>query len=91
MRKLLGGIFMGCGILIAGLSGLCVLILAGTFFSEFGGDMGGFGELASMLPLLLAWAGIPIAIGVGLFFAGRHLLRTPDEPKVDLEKNNPFE
>lgn len=81
MQKLFGGLLIGCGILIAGLSGLCVLILAGTFLTEFGGDTGGIDEFLSMLPMVLGYAGIPMAVGVGLFFLGRHLIRSADADK----------
>ena len=77
MQKLLGGVLMGCGILIAGVSGLCVLLIAGSFLTEFGGD-GGSGELLSMIPALLVYAGIPIGIGVGMAFLGRYVIRQAD-------------
>ncbi|MDG2004067.1 MAG: hypothetical protein P8J20_12120 [Novosphingobium sp.] len=74
MQKLFGGVLIGCGILIAGVSGLCVLIIVGTFLTEFSDD-GGMSELLSMLPMVFVYAGIPIGIGAGLFFLGRHLIR----------------
>lgn len=55
----------GIGILIAGLSGLCSLIW------PFNPGLGGF----SMLPLVALFGGPPIAIGVGLIFGGRYLIR----------------
>jgi hypothetical protein len=80
MRGLFGGILMGIGILIAGLSGLCTLLVAGT--SLFGS--GSSGDLVSIIPAVLAFGGIPFGIGLGLFFAGRHLIRsqTPSAPPV---------
>jgi ABC-type Fe3+ transport system permease subunit len=71
MQKLFGGI------LIAGVSGLCLLLISRTFLINFGGD-GGLSELISMLPMPLIYATIPIAIGVGLFLLVRHLIHQAD-------------
>jgi len=90
MQKFFGGLLMGCGILIAGVSGLCVLILGVTFFDEFGGD-GGVSEFISMIPMLLGYAGIPIGIGVGLFFLGRYVIRqTDDETQSPQDQSDTF-
>ena len=64
--KLLGGILLAVGILIAGLSGLCTVV----FFAMSVGQDG-----AGTLPLVLGVGGIPFLIGLGLFFAGRALIR----------------
>jgi ABC-type Fe3+ transport system permease subunit len=90
MKKLFGGLLMGCGILIAGLSGLCVLIAAGMSVTSLA-TPGGGGEFFSIMLMVVFIAAAPIAIGVGLFFLGRHLIRQGDAERVDLEKNNPFE
>ena len=64
--KTLGGILLGVGILIAGLSGLCsLLMMSDPSFSRNGGW-----ELVAM------FGGIPFVIGVGLIFLGRHLIRS---------------
>jgi len=78
MQKLFGGILMGCGILIAGVTGLCVLILGVGLFSEFGGDMGAE-DVVSAIPMALTYVGLPIAIGVGLIFLGRFVIRQANE------------
>lgn len=90
MSKLFGGILIGCGIVIAGLSGLCLLVVGGSFLAEFGSD-GGAGEFLSFLPTALIFAGVPLAAGVGMFFLGRHLIRRADEQKLDIDRTNPFE
>ncbi|HJQ16137.1 MAG TPA: hypothetical protein VJ859_03980 [Allosphingosinicella sp.] len=66
MRNLAGGILLAIGILIAGASGLCSLVALGSSLNQ----------LASMLPLVLIFGGIPLAIGVGLILLGRAVLRT---------------
>jgi TRAP-type C4-dicarboxylate transport system permease small subunit len=78
MQKVFGGILMGCGILIAGVSGLCVLILGVGLFSEFGSDMG-TEDVISMIPMALTYVGLPIAIGVALIFLGRFVIREANE------------
>ena len=91
MKNALGGIMMGCGILIGGLSGLClvlgVLSTLTTMASAPGGD--------TLFYSLIALAGfsVPVAIGIGLFFAGRSLMNaTPPaaaEPPVQPEEVKP--
>ena len=70
MRTLFGGILLAIGILISGASGLCSLAFLVSMLGSHGG-----GEFAS-LPLVLIVGGIPFAIGMGLFFAGRALIRS---------------
>lgn len=83
MKSVIGGILLAIGILIAGLSGLCTLVVIGSALVDSGS-----GEFASMIPAALVFGGVPCAIGVGLFFLGRHLMRTakkdngPDDPSV---------
>ena len=62
MKQLLGGCLQAVGVIIAGLSGVCTLMGLATINS-----LQSFG--AFIRPLLFQC--IPIAIGVGLFFAGR--------------------
>ena len=69
MKSLFGGILLAIGILVAGVSGLCSLVV-------FGMGLGDSGGLVDTLPLLLLFGGLPFAIGLGLFFAGRSLLRS---------------
>lgn len=68
MRTLFGGILLAAGILIGGASGLCTVV----FFVMTVAHGGGFGGL----PVMLFVGGIPFAIGLGLFFAGRALIRS---------------
>jgi hypothetical protein len=78
MQKLFGSLLLGCGIIFAGLSGLCTLLVAG---SALVGSSNGE-EMMSVLPASLIFGGVPIAIGIGMFFGGRALLRSAkaDEP-----------
>ena len=71
--KILGGILLAIGILIAGASGLCSLMaLSGS------GDMI---DLGGRLRVVLIFGGIPMAIGVAFGFAGWFLIRSeaPDD------------
>ena len=63
--KLLGGILLGVGILIAGLSGLCSLLMMAD--PSFGRSDGWY--------WVAMFGGIPFAIGMGLLFLGRHLIK----------------
>ena len=67
MKEVFGGILMAVGILIAGGSGLCSLMV---LFS------GGTGADISMLPLVLVVGGIPLAAGAGIAFGGYCLIRS---------------
>jgi hypothetical protein len=71
MRQVFGGLFLGCGILVAGLSGICTVIVAGTSLV----DPGSSGDVMTILPAVLIFGGFPFICGLGLFFAGRSLLR----------------
>jgi hypothetical protein len=57
MAQLLGGCLLAAGILIAGASGLCTLLMV---------SYGDWGDLIIGL--------LPLAIGLGLVFAGRRLI-----------------
>lgn len=85
MKQLFGGLLLGVGILIMTCSGLCSLVVVFMGFGEAIRD-----PSIIMLPLLVG--GIPFAIGFGLFWGGRALLRQdaseralprPPEPPVD--------
>lgn len=82
MKQVFGSILMAVGILIAGASGLCSLVVLG------GASSNGFGEA---LGFVFMFGGIPFAIGLAMFFGGRALVRRaksdtsnsakPQEPK----------
>ena len=77
--KVIGGILLAIGILVAGGSGLCsLMVLFGS------GEMTGL----DMWPEVLMFGGIPFAVGVGLIFGGRALIRT--EPR-DVDPGDTFE
>ncbi|MEO6718345.1 MAG: hypothetical protein ABIM50_14005 [Novosphingobium sp.] len=67
--RTLGGILLGIGILIAGLSGLCSLIF---FVTEATSPHSNLSDVAMMD---LMFGGIPFAIGIGMIFLGRHLIK----------------
>lgn len=73
MQKLFGGVMIGCGVLIAGLGGLCTLLLTVTAMLEPGSQDAS--EFAMMIPAMLIAGGIPVGMGVGLYFLGRYLVR----------------
>ena len=79
MKRLFGGLLLAAGILIGGASGLCTLVFLGTGLTDGGGDEFFLG----ILPLILLIGGIPIAIGIGLFFGGRALLRLAREEEAE--------
>lgn len=80
MKHVFGSILMGVGILIAGASGLCSLVVLGEGLSDV---VGGFGEV---LGIVLFVGGIPFGIGVAIFFGGRALVR---QAKREAEKTKP--
>jgi len=74
MRSFFGATLLGCGILVGGLAGLCTLFFLG---SAMIGEMGR--EEMMYLPAFLIVSGAPFVIGVGMFFAGRHLMRKANQ------------
>jgi hypothetical protein len=90
MRGVFGGLLMGIGILIAGLSGLCTVVGVGAMLFD-PGSMGNAGEMVSVLGAVLLFGGVPFLIGLGLFFAGRHLLKDQRQPPPELRSNRPPE
>jgi hypothetical protein len=74
IAKLFGALLMAAGGLIAGLCGLCSAVF---LFSIAASDPGGVSGMA-MVALIVG--GIPIAVGVGLFMAGRKVWRGPRPP-----------
>lgn len=85
MEKLIGGILMAVGALIAGLSGLCsIAILFTSLASPSEWMSGGVGGAFGSLGIILMFGGIPFAVGAGLFLLGRRIARSaralPAEP-----------
>jgi hypothetical protein len=69
MNKVLGGCMLGAGILIAGLSGLCSLMLILSEMPLSARD------LSDGLPVVLVVGGVPFLVGIGLVFLGRFVIR----------------
>lgn len=65
--KILGGILLATGILIAGLSGLCSAIL---LLSEAGGP-----NFTDGLGIVAIFGGIPFVFGIGLVLGGMAVLK----------------
>ena len=72
--KFIGGLLLGIGILIAGVSWLCSLLLLSEQ-SNWSGP-----AAAESLTLIGVIGGLPFLVGVGLVFLGRHLLRQAAPP-----------
>jgi hypothetical protein len=73
VRRFFGGALMAVGFLIMALCGLCSacgFVLALTDDAMKGGDT---------IALVLVFGGVPFAIGLGIFFAGKALRGTPPE------------
>lgn len=66
MKTFFGGVLLAIGILIAGASGLCTVVFFVTTVGRGSADA---------VPLMLVIGGIPFAVGMGLVFAGRALIR----------------
>jgi hypothetical protein len=73
MKQLFGGILLAIGILIAGASGLCSLVM--LFGGGFGGEVG-LSSFMEMLPLVALFGGIPMVAGAGIATGGWALLRS---------------
>lgn len=71
MQKVVGGLLLAAGTLIAGLSGLCTLFM----FAESSSP-----ETYSYesIMLVLIFGGIPFGVGALLIFAGYRLVRRAD-------------
>ncbi|MBW8813246.1 MAG: hypothetical protein JF588_07445 [Caulobacterales bacterium] len=73
VQRFFAGLLMVVGALMAGLCGLCTAVfLVDSVVGGGGGELGGGAGLAVMALFI---GGIPTAIGVGLFVAGRSLAR----------------
>jgi hypothetical protein len=75
VARFFGGLLMAVGGMIAILSGLCsTIVTIGGLVEAV--TTGRFGDLISAgFPIVLMTGGIPFAIGLGLFFAGRAIHR----------------
>ena len=81
MEKLIGGILLAVGTLIAGVSGLCTLVVVGSSLaspSEW--TSGGMNGLFGSFMIVLIVGGIPFLLGIGLFLLGRRMLRRASPP-----------
>jgi ABC-type proline/glycine betaine transport system permease subunit len=67
MRELLGGCLQAVGILIAGVTGLCMLILIAGINS--------WRSFIDTIGAVMLYAGITFLIGIGLIMAGRSMVR----------------
>ena len=76
MKILFGGLFIAVGILIAGASGICSLYVLITPDGELG-------DRLSMLPLVLIFGGLPLALGVAIALAGRSIVRQAREEQAE--------
>ena len=75
MKQFFGAMLLGVGILIAGVSGLCTAVMLGAgLFDPSSWNSSEF--LTLILPMAAIFGGIPFAIALILFFAGRYLLRS---------------
>jgi hypothetical protein len=72
-----GWIMLAAGVLIAGSAGLCSAVFLVMTVGETAASSRGalFGDLPSMLLLVLLFGGIPIAAGVGIGFLGWMIVR----------------
>lgn len=76
MEKLIGGILLAVGALIAGASGLCTLVVIGSSLaSPNEWTQGGASGLFGSFMIVLIVGGIPFLLGAGLFLLGRRMLR----------------
>ena len=80
MKRLIGSILLGAGILIAGTSGLCS---AGFLVTILYVMLGGGPAATGLLPIVVIVGGIPFAIGIGLYKWAKSLIRAADlEDKI---------
>jgi hypothetical protein len=70
--RFFGGLLMAAGGLIAVSAGLCSVVVSIMGLGESGSTVE---MITSGLPLVLLFGGVPIAIGLALFFIGRGLYR----------------
>ena len=82
MIKLLAGIMIAIGILVATGSGLCSLIVIFGMGTSAGGG--------GLIPVALVIGGVPFSVGVGLIAWGRKLLKDNKPLSLD-DLNDRFE
>jgi hypothetical protein len=79
VKRVLGGILLAIGILIAGVSGLC----SGIFVISMIGSIFTYGLDPDGLMLMLLFGGLPFMAGVGLILAGHALVRSARQEDAD--------
>ncbi|MBI1199432.1 MAG: hypothetical protein GC203_16345 [Phenylobacterium sp.] len=77
VQRFFGVLLVAAGALIGGLSGLCTLFGVGAGLLEM---LAHPGDGLSFIGIALAVGAIPIIVGVGLFIAGRGLVRGAGPP-----------
>ena len=70
MKALFGGLLLAVGALVAGLSGLCTILVIAD---EAPRSWAAFKE---GLPIVLTFGGLPFVVGLALLFGGLRLLRS---------------
>mgnify|MGYP001162027558 CR=1 FL=1 len=77
MKQFFGALLMGCGILVAGVSGLCTLLMVGGSLLDTSTQDAR--EFATMIPAVLLVGGIPLVLGLAMFLGGRHAVRSAED------------
>lgn len=83
MGKMIGAAIMAVGILIGGASGICSLAAIASFVGpgSYGGSPSYF---VNSFMMVLLFGGIPMMLGVGLYFMGRGIMqRAGDKEDID--------
>lgn len=76
--QFLAWLMMAVGALIFATSGACSVFFLFSVASD--GPSTYFGDLGSVILMVLTLGGIPFLIGLALFFGGRRLARPPKRP-----------
>ena len=76
MKQFFGAMLMGCGILVAGLSGLCLMLVVGSALLD--PTTTASREQMAYLPAAVIFAAIPVVIGVAMFLGGRYALKSAE-------------